>query len=463
MICIRTSRVKVLAGVVAVGLFLAACGNSGDEEGTTSDSTSSTTEGDTDSTSTPASEGDRDTFVEIDGVPGVTDDEIAYSVIALKSNNPLGTCIMDCYVDGIEAYFAFRNAEGGIYGRDLVVGDVLDDELASHQVRALEVIENGSSFGTFSASLIATGLGDLDEAGVPTYQWANNTEGTGKDAVFPSLGALCLTCTVRGVPYTAMLAGATKAASLSYGVSDSSRLCGEANTMSFEKYEADTGVASVYENTGLDFGLPNGIGPEVTAMKEAGVDFITTCIDLNGMKTLAQELERQGMGDVALYHPNTYDQEFIAEADPLFEGDYVSVQFRPFEADPGDSALTDYFEWMDETGSELTELAMVGWINASLAFEGLLAAGPEFDQASVISATNAITDFTADGIVVPVDWSRQHGAPAEGDPSNDYAQECSSVVKVVDGEFETVAAPETPWVCWSNENLDWSEPEPTNF
>ena len=66
-----------------------------------------------------------------------------------------------------------------------------------------------------------------------------------------------------------------------------------------------------YVNDNLAFGLPNGIGPEVTAMKDAGVDFVSTCIDLNGMKTLAQELQRQGMDDVVLYHPNTYNQQFV--------------------------------------------------------------------------------------------------------------------------------------------------------
>ena len=31
-------------------------------------------------------------------------------------------------------------------------------------------------------------------------------------------------------------------------------------------------------------------------MKDAGVDFIFACIDLNGMKTLAQELRASGHG-----------------------------------------------------------------------------------------------------------------------------------------------------------------------
>ena len=33
-----------------------------------------------------------------------------------NSNNPLGTCVLDCFSDGVEAYFAFRNSQGGIFG-----------------------------------------------------------------------------------------------------------------------------------------------------------------------------------------------------------------------------------------------------------------------------------------------------------------------------------------------------------
>ena len=56
-------------------------------------------------------------------------------------------------------------------------------------------------------------------------------------------------------------------------------------------------------------------------------------------------------------------------------------------------------EWMDETGAEITEIAMIGWINADLAYQGLVAAGPQFDRASVIAATNEMTEYTAGGLI----------------------------------------------------------------
>jgi hypothetical protein len=424
---------------------------------TAEDGGSSTTEGGGD-------DGDRDTFVPISGVPGVTDDEIAYAAIGTRSNNPLGTCILDCYVDGIEAYFAFRNSEGGIFGRELVLAEVLDDELGQNQVRALEVTSGNKAFGAFEATLVASGWGDLDAAGVPTYAWGiHATEAANRSNIFPSTVVRCADCTGRTVPYAVKVAGAERVASIGYGVSENSKVCTQSVATSIELYSAEIGAEVAYVNDDLEYGLAGGIGPEVSEMKRAGVDFISTCIDLNGMKTLAQELHRQGMDDVVLYHPNTYNHAFVSEAGGLFDGDFVSVQFLPFESDTAGTALDDFLTWMEDQGSEPSELAMAGWINASLAFEGLLAAGPELDRAKVIAATNALTEFTAGGLVEPVSWSEAHTPYTQATRSVDTSMECAALVRVEDGAFVTVGPSDRPWLCWEQADTAWAEPVETSF
>jgi len=84
----RLLAVTLTACLIAVG-----CGNS---DGSSSDTTAA---------SGGAGEGGeetRDEFVALSGVPGVTDDEIAYDVVGTKTGNPLGTCILDCFVEGFE-------------------------------------------------------------------------------------------------------------------------------------------------------------------------------------------------------------------------------------------------------------------------------------------------------------------------------------------------------------------------
>ncbi len=446
-----SSRRRRLLGLLAAGgLIFASCSNSGDGGGNAAARGGSATTG---GKARP-----------ISGVPGVTDDEIRFAAFGTQANNPLGTCVLDCYVDGINAYFAFRNSEGGVQGRKLTLSTTLDDELNNNQQRALEILSANDTFAAFSATQVPSGWAAMAKAGVPLYTWSiHPAEATGRDSIFGYTGVLCTRCTNRAYAYAGTLVDAKTVATLGYGVSPSSKECAEGAVDTVKLYSHETGQTVGYTNDDLAFGLPNGIGPEVTAMKDAGVDFVVGCLDLNGMKTLAQELERQGMGDVPMLHPNTYDQAFVAEAGDLFEGDIVSVAFRPFEADPGDSQLGDFQQWMKKTGSKITELAMIGWLNADLAYQGLVKAGPQFDRASVIRATNEMTEYTAGGLIPPIDWSRQHEPPTEQDPAtHGPAQACASFVRVVHGAFKLISDPGKPFLCWDGTNRDWAKPDESN-
>ncbi len=400
------------------------------------------------------------------GAPGVTDSEIKYAAIGTNSNNPLGTCVLDCYAQGIKSYFDWRNSEGGVDGRKLVLSQTIDDELSKNQEKALQVISSNDAFGVFNATQVPSGWADLASAGIPTYVWGiHMPEASGKPQIFGHNAPVCGTCPSRASALVVKQAGAKKIGALGYGVSQNSKDCANSVKTSLDKYSDATGGAEVvYTNDSLAFGLTNGIGPEVTAMKDAGVEMVLACIDLNGMKTLAQELQRQGMDDVVLYHPNTYNQDFVAAAGDLFQGDYVGVQFRPFEADAGDSSLAQYKEWMGKNGYPLTELAMVGWINADEAYTGVKAAGSNLTRQGVIDATNQLTDYTAGGLIPSTDWTRQHTIQTQDDPATHGAkQACTSMVKVQDGKFEMVGDPSKPWYCWPGQTFDWSEPVPTNF
>ncbi|MFN8019584.1 MAG: ABC transporter substrate-binding protein [Acidimicrobiales bacterium] len=324
-------------------------------------------------------------------------------------------------------------------------------------------LPEGCLRGAAGHPFLATGWGDLDQAGIPTYVWGIDSQNAAnRTHIFPSLAIRCDLCPRPSVPYVASKAGATRAASLGYGVSENSKQCTKAVAKAFDLYEDDSKVELAYTNDDLDYGLPNGIGPEVAAMKKAGVDFISTCIDLNGMKTLAQELHRQGMDDVTLYHPNSYDQGAIREAGSLFEGDVVSVQFRPFEDDAKATAMADFQRWMRKQGSKPSELAMTGWINASMAYDGLLAAGPKFDQQAAADGLNAQTDYTAGGLLEPIDWTKAHTTYRPDKPEPE-PRSCAAFVKVHKGKLVPYEDPSKPWLCWKAGKKVPFTPTPTDF
>lgn len=436
-------RLRCLAILLAVGALVAACSNSSDSN-----------------TAAPASSAGGG------AVPGVTNAEIRFSVLGTRTNNPLGTCLLDCFSQGIKAYFDYRNSEGGVHGRKLVVARELDDALGQNQQKAIEIVSAKDTFATFSAPQLASGWQNFADAGIPLYGWdIHPAQMIGRKSIFGNAAPPCLDCMDRTFTYVAELAGTKRIAALGYGVSDNSKQCVTQITDTIGRYGAATGQEIVYKNDTLAFGLSNGVGPEVAAMKRADAQLVITCLDLNGMKTLAQELERQGMGDIPMYHLNTYNQKFVEEAGALFEGDYVSVGFRPFEADPADTAMATFKKWIGKVGGRPDEMAMYGWINADLAYQGILKAGPAFTQASVIDATNHLTDYTADGLTVPVDWSRQHGQRSKADPvTNGYKLDCRALVRVRGGKFEIVGGTkDKPFVCWPPKDTTWSEPKPTSF
>ncbi len=106
-------------------------------------------------------------------------------------------------------------------------------------------------------------------------------------------------------------------------------------------------------------------------MKEAGVDFITLCIDQNGALTLEQELNRQGMAEIPVLLPQGYgDTEFVEANAELLEGDVLSLFSRPFEANQEGTLVPEMIEWIDAGGYKMNDQAIQGWINADMAVVG---------------------------------------------------------------------------------------------
>jgi hypothetical protein len=290
-------------------------------------------------------------------------------------------------------------------------------------------------------------------------------ESNGFESIFQATGTGCIACPSRLTVQQAILAGATKVGSIGYGVSQASKDCVAGHVEAFAKWGPAVGIEHVYANSELPFGMANGLGPEVTAMKDAGVDFVITCVDSNGALTLAQELKRQGMTDVHITLPQGYGEpQFVADNADLLEGDIMGVFFHPFEADPGNTMLPIFSEWVNKLGYPINDYVMEGWLNADLAVTGLLAAGPQFDRASIVAATNKITDYTAGGLIVPINWSKQHTAPTIDDPlTNAPAFYCSAFVKITGGKFELLGDPAKPFFCFDPKVDEWVDATPKSF
>ena len=438
--------------IVLMSLLLvaAACGNAGEGDDASDDASSDTTAANVEDGE--VSDAQDDEFVAVDQ-PGVTDDTITVSGVA-SATNPLGAPY-DQVWEGVDAYFAMVNGEGGIYQRELVLPEENrhDDQFAQNQTEVQRIITQDDPFAVVGvATLNFAGADLLVDENVPTFGWNIQQEWQNGPNLFGEKGSY-LDFTGGGplLPFVAREIGAEQVAVLAYNVPQSSDcLTGIEN--GFEKYGQDAGAEIAYADSSLAYGTTD-LSVQVQQMSDAGVDLVTTCMDTNGVTTLAREMQRQGL-DVPQYLPNGYDYDLLADFGDLFEGSYVGTQFVPFEFEPQPEGTQDYLEWIDETGGTVGELSLAGWLSAAQFVTGLRAAGPDFSRASVVDGLNSVTDFDAGGILPGTDWTIAH----ETNP----AQLCDAVSKIEGGEFvPQFTAEGKPFICFENGAASLPD-QPTN-
>ena len=388
----RFSRLTCVIAFVALAVGVAACGNSPGKSAQP------------DSTSGDASTGGSQVAVD---APGVTATEIRVGGVA-STTNPLGGLEGDAF-NGVRAYFDKINDEGGIYGRKLVLAAERDDKLANNKAEVQGLLTQDNVFAVLPvATLLFTGADLLVQEKVPTFGWNINGEWSGtptdpRSNLFGQAGSyICFTCASPVLPWLLGQAGRHKVGLLAYAVPQSAD-CADGTTNSFEKYGSMTDSSVAFTDKSLAYGTAD-LSVQVSKMKDAGVDFVATCMDTNGVITLAKEMKKQGL-DAVQSLPNGYDHQLLSEYGDLFQGSYVRTDFAQFELEDKPQGLQDYLAAMDKLGKEPTENSTVGWLNANLFVEGLKAAGPNFSRQSLIDAINKMTDYNAEGFVYPVDWT----------------------------------------------------------
>lgn len=440
----RFRPTALLAVLALMATVAAACGNSttssADANGSRDDATPTTAAGSPGSSSRTGSSGtsapaDLTKNVPVTA-PGVTDKEIHVGGVVSKTN-PLGGEYDQAFF-GVEAYFDMVNEHGGIYGRQLKLTVKRDDQLAKNLEETQALISQDEVFAVMPVANIAafTGSQLLADAGVPTFGWNVNAEWTGPKNLFGEKGSfLCFTCPRPDLPFIAKQLGRTKVGVLAYTVAQSHD-CGIGVEESMKKWASPP----IYSDLAVPFSFTPDFSVQVSKMKEAGVDFIATCMDDNGVVGVAKEMKKVGM-TAPLFLPNGYNGDLVAKFGDLLEGSIVAIGTAPFESVDPPAALEEYERRIAKVGGKKGELSLVGWMNADLFVRGLQAAGPEFSRAKVIDGINAITDWDADGIGPGIDWTQSHERN-----SGDF---CSAYAKIQQSTFVPQwAEPGKPFVCF---------------
>ncbi len=263
--------------------------------------------------------------------PGVTADTIRVGGVA-SITNALQAPYGDIF-KGVKAYFAMVNSEGGIYGRRLEVVSERDDQMTQNLRETQALLTEDNVFAAVGLATIFdfSGATELEKAGIPSFGWNINADWN-KPNLFGNVGALCLGCSGVEAPWIARQLHRTTVGVLAYNVDDSKK-CAEGLKKSFDEFPS--AKVGFYTDS-LTFGQPD-LSVEVSKMKDAKVDLIMTCMDTNGVLTVAKEARKQGL-DTIQYLPNGYDQAFMKANGQFFEGSIVRVPFGPTRPSPGPPA-----------------------------------------------------------------------------------------------------------------------------
>jgi len=362
------------------------------------------------------------------GVPGVTAKQISVGALLAKTN-PTGIDYQQV-ADGAQAYFDIVNKDGGVFGRKLRFTKVLDDQSRSSKdiLGARSLVEESKVFAAFVATQVFAGADVFAKAGTPTFGYNIQVDWAKGPSLFGTYGSyLCLDGCLQLAPvYAAQQLGAKHPAVFAYGSSPQSADCATAVRNTFDKYGPKTAVF----DTSLSFGFSaNDISGAVQAMKDNQVDFVSTCMDLNGVVNLKKALEAAGVNGVTFYAPQGYDAENLKQLGKDLDGFMFLARFIPFEAAKGHAGMTEFVAAMKAKGYTPSENYLVGWVGAKLLVEGIKRSGKNFTQQTVVDQINKITDWTADGVMPPVNWTTAHGPSVPGD------DDCMTFLAVENGKF----------------------------
>jgi branched-chain amino acid transport system substrate-binding protein len=373
--------------------------------------------------------------------PGVTSSEIRVGGVATVTNDPTNGHNGDAFA-GTQAYFDYINSTGGLYGRKLVLSSKRDDMLANNRTEVQGLISQDNVFSVLPvATSLFSGADLLSQAGIPTFGWLQNPEfgsesnNPGPPNFFGHVGSFLNLSSAWPSPmvWLAKKLNLKRVGVIAYNVPQSTA-CASSLQKSFSKYNT---AKVVFVDQSLSYGNVD-YSTQVAKMVQDKVDYVLTCIDANGVVSLTREMKKQGL-NAAQMLPNAYNQAFVGTNSQFLNGVYVFTTFTPFEVQPKPPGLMLYEKWIKKSGGPQDELSMYGWLNADLFVTGLKAAGPNFTRQNLVSAINKMTNYTAGGLLPPVNWTTAHTQQTD----------CFALVKVVGGKFKPVfGQPGKPFLCF---------------
>jgi branched-chain amino acid transport system substrate-binding protein len=335
---------------------------------------------------------------------------------------------------GCKARVARENAAGGVNGRKIDVSYVDDTSSNANLTAAQDLVQNQKVFMVVNDSAFAfyTYRWLLDH-GVPLI--GGGYDGTyygvpGNEGVISGFGNAAPVAGVTSdlTPKIAKSLGATKMASLGYGISPSSSAAAANNS----KYAVPAvGMKAVYTNTSIDFGSTD-VSPLVLGMKNSGADSAFYAMNGNTNLAIAQGLEQNGVNMKAELMATGYGQDLLNQpiakqigTNVIFTQQWAPVELKNSATKQFTADLKKYAGYTSVPDFGI----YTGYTDCDLAITGLKQQGKNLDQSTYVSDLRKVGKVNPGNLgCQPIDISAAtYGQPA---PTS-----CSYAMVIKNGKF----------------------------
>lgn len=312
--------------------------------------------------------------------------------------------------NGVRAYFAYRNSQGGVCGRELRLVNG-DDRLDAGQNRAEHARMAERVFG------FVGGWSVVDDGGASVLQGTNIPDVgiaiTDARALLPnnfSSNPIDLEGGSGARPVLAHMASAygPQSAAVVWGAQATSRDRAQGFVNDLESLGLEVVVRREVQITETNY------VPVAQEIENAGAELVITTLEMTGIARLAQAFEQVGYKPkVPYYGAQSYGRQLIELAGSAAEGTILGLTHPIIEEAGGGGPLDTFVEWYQRVnpGQHIDFFSFQGWVAADMFADAIEAAGPAPTRDAVLGVLQTYTSFDADGLVAPVNPAGKKGSP----------------------------------------------------
>jgi ABC-type branched-subunit amino acid transport system substrate-binding protein len=338
---------------------------------------------------------------------GVTSKQVTLANVSILSGPVPG--LFEGAPYGTQAFFAYVNSKGGVYGRKLVLKTGDDgfscannqSETASYLHEAFAFVGSFSLFDNCGARSISTvgDLPDVHEALDPTAQAIANNFSPQPVGTGWRTGPLVYYR--RRYPSAVTHVGAL-VSNVASAVSAFNGYQATAKSLGYKVvYTRDTNP------------LETDFTSDIIRMRSAGVQFLVLFLDINSIARVLNAAQQQG------WHPRVvtsagqlYDKRLFKVADSGAANGALNDQtVAMYQGEDRSSSpeVNLFLTWLGRTHPGFTPdiYTVYGWASARLFVQALRAAGPSPTRAAVMSALREISSFDSNGLIAPDNPARK--------------------------------------------------------